>query len=170
VPRYHRPGAHINRGEDPSISYGGLRPDQAVADEILKAKAGHAIEAALTAVERIIQERLAWRQILSMELEQARYQAQLAARPYEAVDPANRLVAAELESRWNAAMQKATYVAAQLEKFERESKPFALPDKEILVSMAQDLQAIWNAQSTDIKPNQRIVRILFGEIVVEVDE
>jgi hypothetical protein len=82
-------------------------------------------------------------------MEQARYQAELASRRYEAVDPANRLVAAELEARWNAALQNATEVAAQLEQFERESKPVVPPDKETLVSMAQDLRAVWNAPSTD---------------------
>jgi hypothetical protein len=57
-----------------------------------------------------------------------------------------------------------------VEQFERESKPVALPDKEILVSMAQDLPAIWNAPSSDMKLKQRIVRILIREIIAEVDE
>lgn len=43
---------------------------------------------------------------VELELEQARYQARLAARRYEAVDPENRLVAEELEARWNAALQQ----------------------------------------------------------------
>ena len=170
VPRYHCRGAHINHGEGMCISFGGLRPDEAVAGEILKAIAGNAIEAALAAAERILQQQRERRQVLSLELEHARYQAELASRRYEAVDPANRLVAAELEARWNAALQKATAVAAQLEQFERESKPVVLPDKETLVSMAQDLPAIWNAPSTDMSLKQRIVRILIREIVAEVDE
>ena len=41
---------------------------------------------------------------LSLELEQVRYEARLAARRYEAVDPDNRLVALELEARWNTAL------------------------------------------------------------------
>lgn len=170
VPRYHCRGAHINHGEGMCISFGGLRPDEAVASEILKAIAGNAIEAALAAAERILQQQRERRQVLSLELEQARYQAELASRRYEAVDPAKRLVAAELEARWNVALQKATDVAAQLERFERESKPVVLPDKETLVSMAQDLPAIWNAPSTDMGLKQRIVRILIREIVAEVDE
>ena len=36
-----------------------------------------------------------------LALTQARYEADLARRQYDAVDPANRLVAAELELRWN---------------------------------------------------------------------
>ena len=170
VPRYHCRGAHINHGEGMCISLGGLRPDEAVTGEILKTIAGNAIEAALAAAERILQQQRERRQVLSLELEQARYQAQLASRRYEAVDPANRLVAAELEARWNAALQKATEVTAQLEQFERESKPVVLPDKEMLISMAQDLPVIWNAPSTDMALKQRIVRILIREIVAEVDE
>jgi hypothetical protein len=38
---------------------------------------------------------------LCRELEEARYEASLAARRYELVDPTKRLVARELETRWN---------------------------------------------------------------------
>jgi len=37
-----------------------------------------------------------------LNLEQARYEAARARRQYDAVDPDNRLVAGELEARWNA--------------------------------------------------------------------
>lgn len=106
VPRYHCRGAHINHGEGMCISFGGLRPDEAVAREIFKAIAGNAIEAALAAAERMLQQQRDRRQVMALELEQARYQVELASRRYEAVDPANRLVAAELEARWDAALQK----------------------------------------------------------------
>jgi hypothetical protein len=45
-------------------------------------------------------------QALTLKLEQACYEARLAERRYEAVDPDQRLVAAELEARWNIALQK----------------------------------------------------------------
>ena len=106
VPRYHCRGAHINHGEAWCISFGGLRPDQAIAAEILKAVEGNAVEAALEAATRIAEQRSQQHQALSLELEQAHYEARLAARRYEAVDPDNRLVAAELEARWNAALRE----------------------------------------------------------------
>ena len=40
----------------------------------------------------------------------------------------------------------------------------------MLLSLAQDLPAVWNAPSTDMRLKQRIVRILIREIVVDVDE
>ena len=39
--------------------------------------------------------------------QRARYDADLADRRYEAVDPGNRLIASTLEQRWNDAMQRA---------------------------------------------------------------
>src|SRR5215472_11527022 len=41
---------------------------------------------------------------LELSLQQARYEAAHARRQYDAVDPANRLVAGELERRWNEAL------------------------------------------------------------------
>ena len=104
VPRYHCRGAQINHGTDWCISFGGLKPDRAVAAEILKVVEGNAIEAALEIAARVAEQQRQRHQTLSLELEQARYEAHLAARRYEAVDPGNRLVAAELEARWNAAL------------------------------------------------------------------
>ena len=45
------------------------------------------------------------REALRLEVEHARYEAQLAGRRHERVDPDVRLVAAELEARWNAALE-----------------------------------------------------------------
>src|SRR3954465_2254360 len=89
------------------ISFGGLKPDRAVAAEILKAVEGNAIEAALEVAARIAEQQRERHRSLSLELEQARYEARLAARRYESVDPDNRLVAAELEARWNSPLSKA---------------------------------------------------------------
>src|SRR3954467_14914031 len=107
VPRYHCRGAHINHGGDWCISFGGLRPDRAIASEILKAVEGNAIEAALEVAAPVSEKQRQRHRVLSLELEQAQYEVRLAARRYEAVDPDNRLVAAELEARWNVALQSA---------------------------------------------------------------
>jgi hypothetical protein len=89
------------------ISFGGLRPDRTIASEILKAVEGNATEAALEMAARVAEQQRQRHRVLSLELEQAQYEVRLAARRYEAVDPDNRLVAAELEARWNVALQSA---------------------------------------------------------------
>jgi Recombinase/Recombinase zinc beta ribbon domain len=170
VPRYHCRGAHINHGEGWCISFGGLRPDQVVAAEVLKAVEGNAIEAAVEVAGRIAEQQRQRQSALSLELEQARYEAHLAARRYEAVDPDNRLVAAELEARWNGALQTVGDIEQRLRQNELADSTVRIPDKTTLCSLAQDLPAIWNSAATDMRLKQRIVHILIEEIIADVDE
>ena len=83
------------------ISFSNMRVDAAVSAEVLRAISPLAIEAALQLIEdreRVGAERLRQSELA---LEQARYEATHARRQYDAVDPDNRLVAGELERRWN---------------------------------------------------------------------
>jgi DNA invertase Pin-like site-specific DNA recombinase len=168
--RYQCKGAQINHGEDWCISFGGIRIDHSVADEVLRAIGGNAVEAALEAAEKLRQGQQEQRRSLELELEQARYQAKLSARRYESVDPDNRLVIAELEARWNAALKKVQDLEDRLRDFDLGSKSPAIPDKEVLLSLAQDLPTVWHSPSADMRLKQRIVRILIEEIVADVDQ
>src|SRR5438270_1346717 len=170
VPRYHCRGAHIHHGEGWCISFGGLKPDRAVAAEILRAVEGNAIEAALEVAARIVEQQRERHRALSLELEQARYEARLAARRYEAVDPDNRLVAGELEARWNAALSTVGEVERRLLNNELPANVSRIPDKETLCSLAQVLPAVWHSPAPDMRLKQRIVRILIDEIIADVDD
>ena len=170
VARYHCIGAHINHGEARCISFGGLRVDEAVANEVLAAVSGNAVEAALEAAEQLRRQRSDQRAALESEAEQSRYEARLAARRYDAVDPDNRLVATELEARWNSALQRAHDLDEKLEAFDRDVPSPLVPSRDILLSLAQDLPAVWNAPETDMRLKQRIVRILIHEVVADVDD
>jgi excisionase family DNA binding protein len=170
VPRYDCNDAHLHHGESRCLSFGGLWVDEAVANQVLHAIEGNAVEAALLAAEQMEQQRQELRRSLELELEQARYEARLAARRYEAVDPDQRLVAAELEARWNSALQKTRELEDKLRDFDLGINKVRVPSKELLLSLAQDLPAIWNSPSTDMRLKQRIVRILIEEVVADVDE
>src|ERR1035441_7755424 len=104
--------------------------DQAIAKEVLQAIEGDAVEAALEAAGQMQQQREQQRTALNLELEQAQYEAKLAARRYEAVDPDKRLVAAELEARWEAALKQTKDLEAQLNRFDQELGAAATPDRE----------------------------------------
>lgn len=168
--RYLCDEGHSRYGEETCISFGGLRVDAAVSKEVLEAVSGNAIQAAVEAAEQMQQKRHDLRTAIELELEQARYEARLAARRYESVDPDQRLVAAELEARWNAALQKVKGLESKLDDFDHESQSVPAPSEQMLLSLAQDLPAIWNSPSTDMRLKQRIVRILIREIIVDVEE
>jgi hypothetical protein len=108
------------------------------------------------------------RRALELERQQAEYEVKLAARRYETVDPDNRLVASELEARWNAAIARLRECEARLVADQQHQAPPV--DRDALLSLASDLKVVWNAPSTDMRTKQRIVRALVEEIVVDVNQ
>jgi DNA invertase Pin-like site-specific DNA recombinase len=161
--------AMVNHGLKSCVSFTGFRPDRAVSEEILRAIEGSAVEAALEAAERVVKQDAEWRRALDLELEQARYEAGLAARRYESVDPQNRLVASELEARWNAALDRVRQTQSRVQEMESAANAKPAPDKKALLALAEDLPGVWNAPETDMRLKQRIVRILIQEIVADLD-
>src|SRR6266478_2248051 len=88
------------------FSFGGKRIDGIVAAEILRAVAPMAIEAAEEAERMLRDEDQDRRRIAELGLQQAQYEASLAERRYAACDPDNRLITAQLEKAWEAALQR----------------------------------------------------------------
>jgi len=149
------------------ISFGGARPDALVASLLLDAVQPMAIEAAQMAHEQIQENHDERVRAAELEVEQARYAVQLARRRYEAVDPDNRLVAVELEARWNRALQE----LQDCEKRQRQaSADVPSVDHGKLAALADDLRLMWNATNSDMQMKQRLVRTLIEEIVVDVDD
>src|SRR5262245_42912486 len=97
--RYNCYGARINHGAERCISVSGLSIDAAIAKEVLRVLKPLGVEAAIKAIEAQSSETTASQRQLELSLQQARYEAAHARRQYDAVDPANRLVAGELERR-----------------------------------------------------------------------
>ncbi len=58
----------------------------------------------------------------------------------------------------------------ELHEFDGQAQSAAMPNTQVLLSLAQDLPAIWNSPSTDMRLKQRIVRILIREIIAQVEE
>jgi len=134
------------------MTFGGPRVDAAIAKELLRAVEPMAIEAALEA-ERVQRERQDEQQrILTLELEQARYEARLAERRYAACDPDNRLIAAQLEKAWEVALRRVEDLQTHQSSRKQEeveldagAAPLADPGAGPLADLAQDLAAAWHA-------------------------
>jgi len=152
------------------IGIGGVRVDRAVSAQLLEAVSEHAVEAAVRAAEQAIEADDEVRQVIGRELEEARYEASVAARRYEMVDPAKRLVARELEARWNAALERVAQLEQRIADFEAGLTSRPKIDCEALVALAHDLSAAWNAPSTTARTKQRLTRVLIQEVVIDLDE
>ena len=170
--RYPRP---VYRCEQPNVQLGqrrclsvaGKRIDETIAAEMLLAVAPMAIEAAEEA-ERMLrdvdQDR---RRIAGLELQQAQYDASLAERRYAACDPDNRLIAAQLEKAWEAALQRVERCRERLDSMQTPDADNVHPD---FTGLADDLLAAWKAPRTTMRTRQRLVRALITEIIVDIDE
>jgi len=160
---------------DPSTEKGctvfsNMRVDAAVSAEVLRAISPLALEAALqliadrkeTGNERLRQAELA--------LQQARYEVAHARRQYDAVDPDNRLVAGELERRWNDRLAAVAQLEDQIRSMGCE-QPSAVSDDErtMLLALAEDLPAVWNHPAASVETRKRILRTVLKEIIVTAE-
>jgi DNA invertase Pin-like site-specific DNA recombinase len=152
------------------IGVGGISVDRAVASELLEVVAPYAIEAAMQAAETTSRASDDIRRAVDRQLQDAKYEVQLARRRYEAVDPEKRLVARELEARWNAALEHSAELEERLAKIHAQAAARPEIDRSRLLELAKDLPAAWNAPTTTTRTKQRIVRILIKEVIVDVDE
>jgi DNA invertase Pin-like site-specific DNA recombinase len=168
--RYHCRGDDSHVGGWLCISVGGVRIDRAVAGLIVEAVSEHAIEAAIQAADQSEKADAEIRQALCRELEEARYEASLAARRYEAVDPTKRLVARELETRWNTALERVALLEDRIAKHDVAAALRPKIDRAALMALARDLPATWNAPGADARTKQRITHILIREVILDRDD
>jgi DNA invertase Pin-like site-specific DNA recombinase len=168
--RYQCRGDDHHVGAGLCIGVGGVRVDRAVASQLLDAVSDCAVEAAIRAAEQAGRAGNDVLLALGRELEEVRYEASLAARRYEVVDPTKRLVARELEARWNAALERVAYLEHRIASLEAGATSRPQIDRAALMALAHDLPAVWNAPSTDARTKQRLTRILIQEVVIDVDD
>jgi excisionase family DNA binding protein len=99
-----------------------------------------------------------------------RYEAAVARRQYDAVDPDNRLVAAELERRWNERLQAVQSLVEEQDALIAHP-PSALTSIERgrLLALGADLERAWRSPGATPATRKRIIRTLIEEIVVSVE-
>jgi len=126
------------------------------------------IEIAIKAFEKFEQRENALGNQWRMRIERAEYEASLAQRRYEEVDPSNRLVASTLERRWDNALVKVEEIKKQYSQQQRKARITATEEqKKQLMSLATDLPRLWKASTTNAKDRKRILRLLIKDITVE---
>jgi excisionase family DNA binding protein len=152
------------------IGFSNMRIDLAVSAEVLGAISPLAMDAALQLIadrERAGTERLRQSELA---LQQARYEETHARRQYDAIDPDNRLVAGELERRWNDRLAAVARLEEQIRNLQNE-QPHALHDDErsTLLALADDLPQLWNHPTASNETRKRILRAVLEEIIVTVE-
>jgi DNA invertase Pin-like site-specific DNA recombinase len=150
-------------------SLSGQRLDEFISSQVLTVLQPAVLELHLAAAADLRQERQRLHQHWQQQLERARYETERAARQYQAVEPENRLVARELERRWNEALQQQRRVEEDYERFRHAQPAEVSPaEQERIRSLASSIPDLWTAESTTAADRQRIIRFLIERIVVDV--
>ncbi len=171
VIRYQCSGYLLNRDHACCVMFGGLRADLLVSEQLLQCLTPLSSEAAIEAIESLqgaSDERI---QQKALALEHERYEVIRARRQYDAVDPANRLVAAELERRWNQALTIEAQFEAELASLQQgRARPLTDAQKRELLAFARDLPGLWNDPRSSPEQKKRLLRIALKEIVATSEE
>jgi DNA invertase Pin-like site-specific DNA recombinase len=168
--RYVCRGAFSAKAVGSCIGFGGMRVDRAVAQEVLDRLQPLGIEAALATMETQGQHHRDKRQQIENAIQQAQYEAARARRQYDAVDPDNRLVAGELERRWNEKLVQLRDHEVQLEALThtQDAVTLSAEDRAKLMTLGKDLAKAWNSPGASIETRKKIIRLLVKEIIVDV--
>jgi DNA invertase Pin-like site-specific DNA recombinase len=170
IPRYSCWRGLLDNGEARCISFGGLRVDDAIEHALLQVVSPGAIAAAEAAARQAVSQRDQVRGALCRDLEAAQYTADRAFRQYDASDPENRLVTAELETRWNRALQRVQEIEHKPAQQDTASPDGTALPAEDLDALGANLERVWFAPTTDARLKKRIVRTVIQEVVADLDD
>jgi len=168
--RYVCRGTFSAKAVDNCIGFGGMRIDRTVAQEVLDRLQPLGIEAALAAMQAHNECQSDKRQQIENAIQQAQYEAARARRQYDAVDPDNRLVAGELERRWNEKLVQLHALEVQLDNLNQTEQTPALSvaDRARLMILGKDLAKAWDSPGVSVETRKKIIRLLVKEIIIDI--
>jgi DNA invertase Pin-like site-specific DNA recombinase len=142
--------------------------DAAVVEAFLTAVSPISLQVAAQVLDQVEQDLTVQRRQRELQLEQARYEARLAQRQYDAVDPANRLVAAELERRWNEKLERVAQLERAYAQAEREAEwSLTADERAAITELSQDLPAVWSAETTTNQERKQLVRMAIESVQLD---
>jgi DNA invertase Pin-like site-specific DNA recombinase/DNA-binding transcriptional MerR regulator len=160
----------IDYGGDICQSMSGEVLESFVVERLLQAVSPASLELSLSATSEIERERKQLDDHWQQRLARSRYEVEQARRQYAAVDPEHRLVARELERRWDEAIRAEEQLQTDYERFQSDCPTqLSASEREAILTLSQDLPALWHAESTTPEDRQMIVRLLLEQVTVTVE-
>jgi hypothetical protein len=148
-------------------SFGARRLERAAEELLLASLAPLGMEAMVRTAQLHTQDNQAQRVHWEQKIERASYEVGLARRQYDSVDPQNRLVARELERRYEKALQEWEAVKGNAsERLQKLDVPLSESEQQQLNDYALEVEKLWHASSTRAQERKRIARCLLEKVVV----
>ena len=158
-------------GGDYCLGFGGHRVDRRIGKELLKVISPLGIEASFQVLDRLSRGEDDRRAVLKRQLQQLEFDAQRAFEQYNEVDPRNRLVAAELELRWNAKLDEIEHTQATLTSLDQQRPSLTDTDRERIRALGERFADVWNSKECPGVLKKKIARTVIEEVIAsDADE
>jgi DNA invertase Pin-like site-specific DNA recombinase len=155
-------------GGKPCQTMSSAPVDAAVAELFLAAVTPAQVDVALHALDAYEAELAEARRQRHLQLQQADYEVEIARRRYEAADPANRLVVADLEGRWEQALRERERLAREAEEQDRRAAtPLGAAERRRVRELAADLGTVWHAPTTEAADRKELLRFLAHRVYLD---
>lgn len=158
---------NFEQGGSYCLGFGGRDVDRRFSQEILRAISPLGVRASVEAAARMGQEGDARAKVLGRQVEQLEYEARRAFEQYDEVDPRRRLVADELERRWNEKLAELETARAALAELLRSRPRITDEEREKVLALGERFDKVWNHPSCPVELKKKIVRTLVEEVVVD---
>jgi DNA invertase Pin-like site-specific DNA recombinase len=143
--------------------------DGLIAQQVLRTLEPAAVELSMQVNADVEQERKRLEKHWQQRCQRARYDAELAERRYQAVDPENRLVAGTLEKRWEELLAQEKRLQEEYDRFLRQTPVSLSPEERArITALTSDIPTLWNAAGTTNVDRKQIVRCLVERVTVHV--
>lgn len=165
--RYVCPGDFIAAGGRYCVAFGGATVDRRFDDEILRVLSPLGIRASVEALDRLSAEQDDHRQAIQRQVQQLEYDAGRAFEQYNAVDARNRLVASELERRWNEKLEELARAREHLHALDDRRQPVTAEERHAFVTFGERFVDVWRHAACPIELKKQIVRSVIEEVLVD---
>jgi hypothetical protein len=164
----HEESALYHISEIASIHYNALISlvDKRISKELLQVISPYGIEAGMRAAQTVASESDGQRKLSEQQTEQLEYETRRAFEQYNAVDPRNRLVAYELERRWNGSLEKLTIAREQGAQLLRGRQEITEAERRKIIQLGGDFESVWTSDDCLPSVKKTIIRTVMREVIV----
>ena len=152
------------------IGFGGATVDRRFSELLLDVISPYGIEASLKALESVNSKVDGKSVVFQRQLQQLEYEVQRAFEQYNAVDARNRLVASELERRWNEKLEELAQVKKTFEEIANQQQSLTAEEKQQLLEMGGYFRRVWQSDTCPMEAKKKIIRTVIEEIIVQLGD
>jgi DNA invertase Pin-like site-specific DNA recombinase len=152
------------------MGFGGATVDRRFSELLVEVISPHGLEASLRAVKTLNSKLDGKLVLLRQQVEQLEYEARRAFEQYNEVDPRNRLVAAELERRWNQKLAEVDQAKKALQGTDAREQTLTSEQESQILQMGSCFKDVWESELCPIEKKKKIFRTVMDEVVVTLDD